>query len=121
MKKLLGKVSVYVDTEITGDGQSSYERKLDGNNYEILLTPKVDKYHMESSGLPYSEAKNTATTLAHEFGHLIGRLLHSPAQEVDLPAEREAWTLADIEYPSLDKKEESLALGMDERNLGGNS
>jgi hypothetical protein len=126
MRKLLGNVSVYLDEQETSE--SSRATKLDGHNYEITLTPQVDRYQMESRGLPYNRQKTTMTTLAHEFGHVIGRLLGSPvyAQGDDavmttgnpLAAEREAWAIAEIEMPSLDKNEERAALGMDEETYG---
>jgi hypothetical protein len=118
MKKLLGKVSVYLDDTLTGE--SSRLDVLGFGTYEILLTPKEDKAQMESRGVPYNASKNTATTLAHEFGHLIGRLLGSHAQNQShtLVSEQEAWALANIEYPDLDKAEEHLALGLDAEVYG---
>jgi hypothetical protein len=127
MRKLLGNVSVYLDEQETSE--SSRATKLDGHNYEITLTPKVDKYQMESRGLPYNRQKTTMTTLAHEFGHVIGRILNSPVYGTTgedapmiaknpLAAEREAWAIAEIEMPGLDKNEERAALGMDEETYG---
>ena len=123
MKKLLGTVSVYLDeTEgcTSGNCQSSYAKPLGDDNYEILLTPNVDRDQMEYRGLPYSAAKDTATTLAHEFGHVIGFMLHSVASRKmhTLPSEQEAWTLANIEYPKLDKNLENAALQADKEVYG---
>jgi hypothetical protein len=110
MKRLLGKVSVYLDD--TDTSESSHLAKEGNNEYTILLTPAVDKDELENRGIPYRGMQNTATALAHEFGHLIGEMLHSPAEKNhDLASESEAWHLAEIAYPNLDKQQRNAAMG----------
>jgi hypothetical protein len=112
MRKLLGQVSVYLDNAST-DVSSHIEAIERGKTYEIVLTPQVDKDEMEYRGIPYHGISNTATTLAHEFGHLIGELLHTSAAwgSNELAGEKEAWNLAEIANPHLEKQQEKAALG----------
>jgi hypothetical protein len=110
VKKLLGKVSVWLDGE--NRAESSHLQKEGNKEYTILLTPAVDKEELEYRGIPYKGMQNTASSLAHEFGHLIGEMLNSPAQKNnDLASESEAWHLAEIAYPKLDKKQKDAAMG----------
>ena len=118
MKRLLGKVSVYLDNTLRG--QSSMLQPLGNGDFEILLTPQEDKYQMESLGLAYNADNDTKTALAHEFGHLVASLLRTPTSQMPrtLANEQEAWAIAENEYPQLDKQMENAALGLDAKVYG---
>jgi hypothetical protein len=120
MRKLLGTVQVWIDTQETEE--SSHEQ-FDSRTKcgEILLTPMKDKIELEKRGLEWNPRKSTATALAHEFGHLITDLLGMPEAYGDgseyeasltarLNSESAAWNLATIANPKLDRKQMHASL-----------
>jgi len=109
MKKI-GEVSFYLDT--TGGTMPSRTDNFQGEN-RIILAPDVD-----SKILGHTMTINDGLTIvAHEIGHYLCRLFRIPSHNpllaqagVRLPAEQDAWYLAEKVNPDLDKKIRDSAL-----------
>ena len=106
MKRKLATLTIWLDNEDTDSTSSSDYHQGDSSSYTVTLRPKGDL-----AASPFG--KQTPDILAHELGHFIGTILNTPVQAKSgwdwttpveqLAGEKEAWRLAGVMKPGLDK------------------
>jgi hypothetical protein len=121
MEKTLAVITITISDEPLGSYGSSGSGHVEGNNYYVKILPNADK---ELDPALWADKNAAGTVIAHEIGHVIGRIVGDPREDrinrilanfgdysKIIPAEKQAWNLAEIMYPELSKNVEKVALG----------
>jgi hypothetical protein len=114
MKRKLATLELWVDDE-----QPIPTRMMQNKNneteYRLTINPSDQK--LFEHGRVAEEPRKWASIIAHEVGHFVAHVFHSPLQDPDVAkvvgpiyGEREAWDLAYYTNPGINQKIKQFAL-----------